>query len=213
MQQAGCTYAVAATGQLHACCCTEELLKALHVLHQASTCICAGCLLPSPTIPCPPCRYVLPIVDLVLIMSVNPGFGGQKFIESQVGQTIGLVMMEQDPAAQEHARGAGPAVGDPITCASPQLPPLPTLSPQVGKIQRLKNMCLEKGCNPWIEVDGGVTPENAYKASFSSSPRIPWGCGPQRSVCCARRCLQLHAPPAFRCRCSLVIYNCPTLCR
>ena len=30
-------------------------------------------------------RYVLPEVDLVLIMSVNPGFGGQKFIESQVG--------------------------------------------------------------------------------------------------------------------------------
>ena len=27
---------------------------------------------------------VLDILDLVLIMSVNPGFGGQKFIESQV---------------------------------------------------------------------------------------------------------------------------------
>lgn len=25
-----------------------------------------------------------PVVDLVLIMSVNPGFGGQSFIESQV---------------------------------------------------------------------------------------------------------------------------------
>ena len=29
-------------------------------------------------------EYVLDAVDLVLIMSVNPGFGGQKFIESQV---------------------------------------------------------------------------------------------------------------------------------
>jgi len=61
-------------------------------------------------------EYVLDQVDLVLIMSVNPGFGGQKFIESQV-----------------------------------------------GKIRALKNMCLEKGVNPWIEVDGGVTPDNAWK--------------------------------------------------
>src|SRR5690242_20580879 len=27
-------------------------------------------------------RYVLPDIDLVLVMSVNPGFGGQSFIES-----------------------------------------------------------------------------------------------------------------------------------
>lgn len=50
------------------------------------------------------------------IMSVNPGFGGQKFIEYQV-----------------------------------------------GKIAKLKQMCNELGVNPWIEVDGGVTPANAYK--------------------------------------------------
>lgn len=43
---------------------------------------------------------------------------------------------------------------------APCCAPLP---PQVAKIQKLKAMCLEKGCNPWIEVDGGVTPENAYK--------------------------------------------------
>ncbi|KAG1660744.1 hypothetical protein FOA52_010618 [Chlamydomonas sp. UWO 241] len=61
-------------------------------------------------------EYVLDIVDLVLIMSVNPGFGGQTFIESQV-----------------------------------------------AKIKALKAMCNEKGVNPWIEVDGGVTPANAYK--------------------------------------------------
>ncbi|GBG69155.1 hypothetical protein CBR_g3855 [Chara braunii] len=60
--------------------------------------------------------YVLDIVDLVLIMSVNPGFGGQKFIESQT-----------------------------------------------EKIKELKRMCAEKGVDPWIEVDGGVTPANAYK--------------------------------------------------
>jgi ribulose-phosphate 3-epimerase len=59
---------------------------------------------------------VLDVVDLVLIMSVNPGFGGQKFIESQV-----------------------------------------------AKIRALKAMCLERGLDPWIEVDGGVTPDNAYK--------------------------------------------------
>lgn len=59
---------------------------------------------------------VLDVVDLVLIMSVNPGFGGQKFIETQV-----------------------------------------------AKIRALKAMCLERGLDPWIEVDGGVTPDNAYK--------------------------------------------------
>jgi len=61
-------------------------------------------------------EYVLDCVDLVLIMSVNPGFGGQSFIESQV-----------------------------------------------KKIRDLRRMCAELGVNPWIEVDGGVTPKNAYK--------------------------------------------------
>ncbi|CAK0782506.1 hypothetical protein CVIRNUC_005724 [Coccomyxa viridis] len=59
---------------------------------------------------------VIEIVDLVLIMSVNPGFGGQKFINSQI-----------------------------------------------DKIRRLKAMCDAKGVNPWIEVDGGVSPANAYQ--------------------------------------------------
>ena len=33
---------------------------------------------------------VLPIVDLVLVMSVNPGFGGQRFIESQLAKVAAL---------------------------------------------------------------------------------------------------------------------------
>lgn len=36
---------------------------------------------------------VLDEVDLVLIMSVNPGFGGQKFIESQVPKIRALKKM------------------------------------------------------------------------------------------------------------------------
>jgi len=61
-------------------------------------------------------EYVIEEVDLILVMSVNPGFGGQSFIESQV-----------------------------------------------DKIKKIKAMCDAKGVNPWIEVDGGVTPANAYK--------------------------------------------------
>ena len=75
-------------------------------------------------------EHLLPIVDLVLIMSVNPGFGGQKFIESQV-----------------------------------------------DKIRRLKQMCLEKGVNPWIEGDGGVTPANAYKVIEAGANAIVSGSG------------------------------------
>lgn len=53
-------------------------------------------------------------VDLVLIMSVNPGFGGQKFIP----QTL-------------------------------------------TKIKQLRTLCYSKGLNTHIEIDGGVTLDNA----------------------------------------------------
>ncbi|XP_057805136.1 ribulose-phosphate 3-epimerase, chloroplastic [Salvia miltiorrhiza] len=75
----------------------------------------AGVVL-NPGTPLSTIEYVLDVVDLVLIMSVNPGFGGQSFIESQV-----------------------------------------------KKIVELRRLCAEKGVNPWIEVDGGVGPSNAYK--------------------------------------------------
>ena len=37
--------------------------------------------------------FLLSVVDLVLIMSVNPGFGGQSFIESQVKKISDLRRM------------------------------------------------------------------------------------------------------------------------
>lgn len=37
--------------------------------------------------------FLISVVDLVLIMSVNPGFGGQSFIESQVKKISDLRKM------------------------------------------------------------------------------------------------------------------------
>lgn len=57
---------------------------------------------------------ILPEVDLVLIMSVNPGFGGQRYIP---GST--------------------------------------------DKIRRLRQMLDAIGSSAWLEVDGGIKPDNA----------------------------------------------------
>src|SRR6185503_19067836 len=40
----------------------------------------------NPATPADALNYVLDELDLVLVMSVNPGFGGQKFISSQLGK-------------------------------------------------------------------------------------------------------------------------------
>ncbi|CAL9190233.1 ribulose-phosphate 3-epimerase, chloroplastic-like [Musa acuminata AAA Group] len=87
----------------------------------------AGVVL-NPATPLSAIEYVLDVVDLVLIMSVNPGFGGQSFIESQV-----------------------------------------------KKISELRRLCAEKGVNPWIEVDGGVGPSNAYKVIEAGANAIVAG--------------------------------------
>ncbi len=65
---------------------------------------------------------VLDIADLVLIMSVNPGFGGQSFIENSV-----------------------------------------------AKVERLADIRNAKGFNFKIEVDGGITIENAGRASAAGA--------------------------------------------
>ncbi len=41
-------------------------------------------------------EYLLPWLDMVLIMSVNPGFGGQKFIPFSIGKVRDLKKMIQD---------------------------------------------------------------------------------------------------------------------
>ncbi len=73
-------------------------------------------------------EYVLDVVDLVLIMSVNPGFGGQSFI---------------------------PAV--------------------LPKIAKLRQMCDQRGLDPWIEVDGGLKVNNTWQVLEAGANAIVAG--------------------------------------
>ena len=47
----------------------------------------------NPSTPLSSIEWVLDKVNLVLIMSVNPGFGGQKFIHSMISKIMDLKMM------------------------------------------------------------------------------------------------------------------------
>lgn len=73
-------------------------------------------------------EHVLPLCDLILIMSVNPGFGGQSFIESMV-----------------------------------------------DKVSKLRQVCNERGLDPWIEVDGGLKPDNTWQVLEAGANAIVAG--------------------------------------
>jgi ribulose-phosphate 3-epimerase len=87
----------------------------------------AGVVL-NPSTPLELIEYVLELCDLVLIMSVNPGFGGQSFI---------------------------PGV--------------------IPKIQKLRQMCDERGLDPWIEVDGGLKGSNTWQVLEAGANAIVAG--------------------------------------
>ena len=55
----------------------------------------------NPSTPEDTLKYVLNDVDLVLVMSVNPGFGGQKFLDSQVEKIRRLRKMLDDAGNTE----------------------------------------------------------------------------------------------------------------
>jgi ribulose-phosphate 3-epimerase len=68
----------------------------------------------NPATPLCAVEYLIPQLDMILIMSVNPGFGGQKFIPFSI-----------------------------------------------DKVRELAAMIRAKGARALIQLDGGVTPENA----------------------------------------------------
>ena len=87
----------------------------------------AGVVL-NPATPLSMIEYVLDLCGVVLIMTVNPGFGGQQF--------------------------------------------LPEMVP---KIRALRRLCDERGVDPVIEVDGGLSGENAWQVSDAGATAIVAG--------------------------------------
>ena len=72
--------------------------------------------------------WILGDIDMVLLMTVNPGFGGQSFIESVI-----------------------------------------------EKVRELRSLCVRKGLDMDIEVDGGIDLSNIYKITEAGSNVIVTG--------------------------------------
>ncbi|HTV88187.1 MAG TPA: ribulose-phosphate 3-epimerase [Stellaceae bacterium] len=87
----------------------------------------AGVVL-NPATPPEQIEYVLDRVGIILVMTVNPGFGGQKF--------------------------------------------LPSMLP---KIRALRRLCTERGVDPVIEVDGGLSGANAWQVVDAGATAIVAG--------------------------------------
>ena len=87
----------------------------------------AGVVL-NPATPLAMIEYVLDLVGIVLVMTVNPGFGGQKFIATML-----------------------------------------------PKIRGLRQMCEARGLDPVIEVDGGLSGDNAWQVVEAGATAIVAG--------------------------------------
>ena len=95
-------------------------------------------------------EHVLHLCDVVLVMTVNPGFGGQKF--------------------------------------------LPEMLPKIAALRRL---CDSRGLDPYIEVDGGQSGENAWQAVDAGADALVAGAAVFGSDDYARAIasLRTHARP------------------
>src|SRR5258707_7863119 len=72
----------------------------------------------NPATPITAIEYVIDMIDLVLVMSVNPGFGGQAFIPSSLGKILDLrAMTAGRPIDIEGDGGGGADVGGKLAAA------------------------------------------------------------------------------------------------
>ena len=72
----------------------------------------------NPATPIAAIEYVIDMIDLVLVMSVNPGFGGQAFIPSALGKISDLrAMTAGRPIDIEVDGGVGPDVSGQLAAA------------------------------------------------------------------------------------------------
>lgn len=69
---------------------STHLHRSIQTIKEAGA---AACVSLNPATPLAALEEVLPALDMVLLMSVNPGFGGQSYIESVTQKTKNLVEM------------------------------------------------------------------------------------------------------------------------
>eukprot|EP00983_Pelagomonas_calceolata_P000142 4278-Pelagomonas_calceolata.AAC.11 len=153
---------------------------------------CKAGIVLNPATPLSAIEYVVDVADLILVMSVNPGFGGQKFIESQVQKireikalcnakvgTLNGCSWVAYPLCQRQYNVAEPSAFQTQAVMHTLVSAFfsgEVLSPyrQAVLIILLHAFCLQ-GVNPWIEVDGGVGPDNAYKVIEAGANAIVAG--------------------------------------
>jgi ribulose-phosphate 3-epimerase len=98
-------YAAAGAGLLTV---QVEACKHLHRTVQQITALgCKAGVALNPATPIEAVREILPFVDMVLVMSVNPGFGSQRFIETSTSKLRRMrkLMDELDPLADLQVDG------------------------------------------------------------------------------------------------------------
>ena len=71
---------------------TQHIARAIQLIKQAGA---QAEVVVNPGTPLTELEELLPEVDQVLIMSVNPGFGGQKFLESSISKVKRLSALRQ----------------------------------------------------------------------------------------------------------------------
>ncbi|WP_323716548.1 ribulose-phosphate 3-epimerase [Paracoccus aminovorans] len=72
----------------------------------------------NPGTPAEAVEYLLDLCDMVLVMTVNPGFGGQKFIHSQIGKIERLRAMIGDRPIHIQVDGGVDPVTAPLVAAA-----------------------------------------------------------------------------------------------
>ena len=82
----------------------RHIHRTLQAIHAAGM---KGGVVLNPATPIEMCKYVLCDCDLVLLMSVNPGFGGQKFIPQIVTKIFELASLKKEMGLWFEFDGAG----------------------------------------------------------------------------------------------------------
>ena len=118
----------------------------------------------NPATPAKMLDYVLEEVDLVLVMSVNPGFGGQKFIACQLKKIEAIANRSPSRTWQSTSRSMAGSTRAPRRRRS--MPAPPCWSPEPPPSAAARPICRQ-----YRRASGRMTTEDDATTSSAGSPR------------------------------------------